>query len=154
MSYRDAKRLERAIDSARNEARTEIPDENRAWLAQIMTVWASGYLESVCRNELSAYASRKGGHPHVVNFVVKYINNFRNPNMGKILDLIRRFDSDLATQLEAHVDDRIQESVNSIVGLRNLVAHGRQSTVTIARISEHFDNARKFARKLKEVLGA
>lgn len=154
MSYRDAKRLEQAIHSARNEARTEMSDENRAWLAQIMTVWASGYLESTCRNELSSYASRKGGHPHVVNFVVKYIDNFRNPKMGKILALIRRFDGGLATQLEANVDAHIRESVNSIVGIRNLVAHGRQSTVTIARISEHFDNARKFARKLKEVLSA
>lgn len=153
MSYRDSKRLEQAIKSARDEAPTGMSDANRAWLAQIMTIWASGYLEATCRSELAAYASRKGGHPHVVNFAVRNIERFRNPKIDRILDLIRRFDKDLATRLEASVDDRIKESVNSIVGLRNQVAHGRSSDVTITRIGAHFENAQRFARKLKDVLG-
>ena len=72
--------------------------------------------------------------------------------MDKILDTVRSFDSDLADELRVYVEGSIEESVNSIVGLRHRVAHGRPVSISIANITQHFDNAKKLSRKLQQVL--
>ena len=118
MSFRDSKRLETAIDSARDEAASpRLSEENKARLAQLMTVWASGYLEAVCRDAVLAYTKNRA-HPTVVNFVSRSLSRFQNPRMENILTLVRGIDGDIADDLGNYADDSIKESVNSIVGSR------------------------------------
>ncbi len=152
MSFQDSRRLETAIDSARNDAASpQLSEENKVWLAQLMTIWASGYLEAMCRGAVLEY-TRKRANPKVVNFVSRSLDRFPNPSMDNILNLVQRLDSDIADDLRDFVDENISESVNSIVGLRNRIAHGRFANISVGRITEYFDNARKFARKMEELL--
>ena len=152
MSFQDSKRLETAIESARNDAvSSQLSEANRVRLAQIMTIWASGYLEAMCRAAVLEY-TRKRAQPKVVHFVSQSLDRLPNPSMDNILNLVRRLDSEVASDLDSFVDDSIKESVNSIVGLRNRIAHGRFANISIGQITEYFDNARKFARKMEELL--
>ena len=152
MSFQDSRRLETAIDSARNDAASsQLSEENKAWLAQLMTIWASGYLEAMCRDAVLEY-TRKRANPKIVNFVRWRLERLPNPKMKMILNLVQKLDSDVADDLRDFVDESISESVNSIVGLRNRIAHGRSATISIGRIAEYFDNARRFARKMEELL--
>ena len=149
MSFRDSHRLENAINSARNEAR-ELSDENRARLAQLMTVWASGYLEAKCRDILRAYATRRAERS-VGRFVSRNLDRFNSPKMANIIDLVRSFDEDRAAELESFVEGRIKESVNSLVGLRNQIAHGRPTDITVGRITQQFEDAKRLAGKLEHL---
>lgn len=152
MSFQDSRRLETAIDSARNDAASsQLSDATRAWLAQLMTIWASGYLEAMCRGAVLEY-TRKRADPKVVNFVRWSLDRLPNPRMDNILSLVQRLDRDVADALRDFVDESINESVNSIVGLRNRIAHGRSANISVEQITEYFDNARKFARKMEELL--
>lgn len=152
MSFQDSRRLETAIDSARNDAASsQLSDATRAWLAQLMTIWASGYLEAMCRGAVLEY-TRKRADPKVVNFVRWGLDRLPNPRMDNILSLVQRLDRDVADALRDFVDESINESVNSIVGLRNRIAHGRSANISVEQITEYFDNARKFARKMEELL--
>ena len=152
MSFRDSKRLETAIDSARDEAASpQLSEENRARLAQLMTVWASGYLEAVCRDAVLAYTKNRA-HPTVVNFVSRSLNRFQNPRMENILDLVRGIDGGIADDLGDYADGSIRESVNSIVGNRHLIAHGRSANISVGRVTQYFEDAKKLARKMEDLL--
>lgn len=152
MSFRDSRRLETAIDSARSDAASsQLSEEEKARLAQIMTIWASGYLEAMCRGVVLEY-TRKRAQPKVVHFVSRSLDRLPSPNMDNILNLVRRLDSEVANDLDSFVDTSIKDSVNSIVRIRNKIAHGRSTSISIGRIMEYFDNARRFARKMDELL--
>ena len=90
--------------------------------------------------------------PNIVNFVSHKLSRIPNPKMENILQLIREFDQDVANKLERFSDGEIKESVNSIVGIRNQIVHGRSASISVARITQYFDNARKLARKMEELL--
>ena len=146
MSFRDSRYLENAISSAHDEARN-LSEEGQSWLAQLMTVWASGYLEATCRDVLRTYAEQRA-EPSVVRFVSRSLSRSRSPNMENILTLVRSFDKSRADELEEFVDGSVKESVNSIVGLRNQIAHGRPTSISVGRIWQYFEDAKKFDRKL------
>ena len=149
MRFRESHRLENAINSARDEARN-LSDENQARLAQLMTVWASGYLEATCRDVLRTYADRRADSS-VVRFVSRNLDRFNSPKMGNIIGLVRSFDEGRATELERFVEGRIKESVNSLVGVRNQIAHGRSTDITVGRIVQQFEDAKKLAGKLEDL---
>ena len=152
MSFRDSQRLETAIDSARVEAASpQVSEENKARLAQLMTIWASGYLEASCRDAVLAYTKSRA-HPTVVNFVSRSLNRFQNPKMENILDLVRGIDGGIADDLGDYADGSIRESVNSIVGIRHLIAHGRSANISVGRVTQYFEDAKKLARKMEDLL--
>ena len=152
MSSRDVQTLETSIDSAYREA-LELSDENQSRLAQLMTIWVSCYLEVICRDVLVTYAEKKSDES-IAKFVDKNLQRMRSPKTGAILDLVGSFDKDRANRLKKFSEGRIKESVDSVVNLRNQIAHGRSMNATIATVKAQFDDSRKLAEKLKELFGA
>ena len=153
MNDRDTRTLEIVIDSACKEA-LNLSDENQSRLAQLMTVWISGYLEVTCRDVLLTYVEGRSGKT-VARFVAQRLRRIRSPNINGILDLVRSFDKDLANELKKFVTrESIKESVNSVVELRNQIAHGTSVTTTIANAKNQFEDSKRLAGKLKELFDA
>ena len=71
--------------------------------------------------------------------------------MDQILDLVGSFDKDREQQLREFVRGRIRASVNSVVNLRNEIAHGRSMDATIETVKAQFEDSRQLAGKLKEL---
>ena len=150
MEHGDARRLREAFESAAR-ACANLEEENQARLAELMAIRASGYLEAACRQIVSGYAKRRAA-PGVVRLVNRQMHRFTNPKMGRILDLVAGFEREKADELRAFVDDEITESVNSIVGIRNDLAHGRSATVSVGQIVRHFERARRMMARLDKLL--
>lgn len=152
MSFRESKRLETAIASLRLESESkDLSDENRARLAQLLAVWASGYLEASCRDILLAYTTNRAD-PSVIRYVERKLNRFPSPRIQNIVAEIRNFDENAADEIESFADGRIKESVNSIVAIRNQVAHGRSSSTSMARVGSYADDAKKLVTCIRTVL--
>ena len=149
MSVRDARTLEISIDSTYREA-LGLADENQSRLAQLMTIWVSGYLEITCRDVLLAYTERTSDKA-VTRFVDQNLQRMRSPNTQEILNLVRSFDKDRAEELKEFFQGSIKESVDGVVALRNQIAHGGPANTTIANVKKQFDDSRKLATKLKEL---
>lgn len=149
MSARDARILETSIDSTYEEA-LGLADENQFRLAQLMTIWVSGYLEVTCRDVLLTYTERKSDEA-VTRFVNQNLQRMRNPNTEQILSLVRSFDNDRANELKEFFQGRIKESVDGVVALRNQIAHGGFAYTTIAKVKAQFDDSRELAGKLREL---
>ena len=69
-----------------------------------------------------------------------------------MVNLVRTFDKDAARQLEGFCRGQIKESINSIVGNRHLIAHGRTTKISMAEIMRYFRDAKRFADKMRSVL--
>lgn len=153
MSVRDARTLELAIDST-YEAALGFSDENRSRFAQLMIIWVSGYLEVTCRDVLLTYAERKSDES-VARFVGQQLRRLRSPDTRAILNLVNSFDESRARELKEFISrERIRESVDGVVRLRNQIAHGRSMNATIETVKTQFDDSRQLAEKLKELFGA
>ena len=72
--------------------------------------------------------------------------------MGKIIELVRRFDKNISDELESFAEGQIREGIDSIVSNRHKIAHGRPSHISITAISRYFHDAREFARKMEALL--
>ena len=150
MSVHDARILETSIDSTYEDA-LELADENRSRLAQLMTIWVSGYLEIACRDVLLTYAEN-ASNENVTRFVSKQLRRIRRPNTNGILELVASFDEDRAKELGKFIDRKgIKESADSVVHLRNQIAHGISANTTITRVKTQFEDSKKLAEKLKEL---
>ena len=151
MSFRDRIRLESAINSVFQDCDSrEMAAVTLGRLAQLVAVWASGYLEATCREVVLAYVSRRADE-NVVNYVSRTLDRFSNPKMDKILELLHGVDQDATDELRIFADGRIEASVNSIVSNRHRIAHGRSSQITMVQVKGYYEDARQLAKKMKEL---
>ena len=151
MRTTDSKRLEQSIQGVLQFARINKPSpEELSWIAQIMTVWASGYLEASCRETLLAYA-KASSSPGVYRYVDRQLKFFRSPKTNEVLELIGLFDERAADELRQFADGRIKASIDSIVTYRHSVAHGRNAQVTVHRVRSYFDDVKLFTGKMRSL---
>ena len=150
----DSKRLERAIRRALASARgRRFSTEQLSWLAQLMTVWASGYLEASCRETVLEYAEARSA-PGVLNYVDHQMRFFRSPRTNQMIELVGLFDAGVASELREFADGRIGASIDSIVTTRHALAHGRDAQVTVAGVRRYFEDATKFIRKMQVLMAS
>ncbi len=121
-----------------------------SYLAQLVAVWVSGYLESACREAALNY-TRNRASKNVVGYVGKVLKRFRNPNMNKILELIGDFDRDARDELKKFSQGRIESSVNSIVSQRHNIAHGRATQLTISQVRIYYKDVRCLVNKMRSL---
>ena len=121
-------------------------------LAQLITVWASGYLESACREVVLAYTTKRADES-VVNYVSHTLDRFANPSMDKIVRLLGAVDQDATDELKDFADGSVEASVDSIVSNRHRIAHGRSTQITMVQIRMYYSDARGLARKMRELFG-
>src|SRR5262245_16545050 len=105
-------------------------DYTRAHIANYACVLLCGLLETAIKERLSLYAERMAS-PVIANYVTNQLDGFQNPNPEKIGQLVKSFDPSVADRLETFWSDEIKDVIGSIVGNRHLIAHGRDTTLTL-----------------------
>jgi hypothetical protein len=118
-------------------------DYTQSHIANYACVLLSGLIENAIRDIISAYCESKAS-PRISNFVKSRLDRFQNPDPESVARLICSFDTALSDRLEDHWTGEIKDAVGSIVGNRHLIAHGRNTTLTLVRVSEWFKSAKSF----------
>jgi hypothetical protein len=121
----------------------DFDDYTRSHMANYVCVLLSGLLETAIRERLSIHCENRAS-PSIANFVKTRLERFQNPDPESIMQLLCSFDRAVGAKLETMWIDQIKDAIGSIVGNRHLIAHGRDTTLTINRVSEWFDSARMF----------
>lgn len=150
MAHGDTQRIEAEISSIFENAGNS-QEEVQASLARYACVLASSYLEAAFR-ELLALFTRARSNEQVLRYVDGTLGSFRNPNMENILQLVGRFDSQYRQSLEVEVEGRLKDSVNSISLNRNYIAHGRRSSISLARIRSYYNDARTVVSRARTIM--
>ena len=137
--------LKKRLDAAFE--RTRDVDQNielQSDLARYLCVLVSGYIEKAVVAIVLEHARQRGkGAPTLQSFVAEKTKFFTNPKTSKILDLLGSFDPEWKRELKDFLVDEPKEAVNSIVALRNNIAHGGSDGLTYSRICDYYKQAQR-----------
>jgi hypothetical protein len=115
-------------------------DENaievRADFARYLCVLVSGFLERALTELLSEHI-RKQSSARVQRFTRWHLERFQNPSRGRIIELAGRFDPAWERDLDAFIVEQRAAAVGSIVGERNRISHGENSSISFVRVREY-----------------
>lgn len=113
------------------DADRDLTPESRGWLARLLVIRASGYLEQVVVECFRGHVKEKSGGL-VKSFASSWLERSRNPSPSNMLDMVGRFDKDLRDELDALFntdDDRLKRELAFLVTMRNSIAHGMNEGV-------------------------
>jgi hypothetical protein len=104
-------------------------------------VLAAGIFENALPAIYGAYI-RTRSSPNVAAFASATLASIRNPKSEKFLEIAGRFDSTWRHDLTMYLDtDSHRDAIDSITANRNLIAHGKNSGITLFRFKDYFSKA-------------
>lgn len=127
-----AARQRHELDALISRAAVAADVEIQADLVRLYCVRLTGFLEQMCMesgrsliNRMSGNAAKNWGHAH--------LEKSFNPTKDKLSQFVGRFDSGWKEHLDIFLSkDERGQSLNSLVGIRNQIAHGRSQGVGLA----------------------
>ncbi len=123
--------------------------ELQAHWAKYLCILVSGFLESSISAIYSEYA-QKCANSNIANYVERQLNGFQNPNMTKILALAGSFNANWRKELEKATESQIKDSIDSVVRIRNSIAHGQNIGVSHSYIKIYYQDAVKVVELIEK----
>ncbi len=111
--------------------------ELQADLARYLCVLVSGFFEKAFVELLVTYA-RGAGSPALRGHVQVTLERLTNVNKKRLLDTVGGFDAGWRTEYDGFISDAREAALNSVVALRNDIAHGGGAGITLARIRDYW----------------
>lgn len=119
----------------------ELDFEVRAQLGQLLIVRAAGFLEDAM-SACARCAVVRLANAEARAFGLSWCTRLPNPKADPMCKWVARFSSKWEQELRALLDtEERSASLNSLVGLRNRLAHGKQQSVSPAQAAEYCDLA-------------
>lgn len=120
--------------------------------ARYLCVLACGFLEVSFKAVLVEVANRRGSS-ELSNFTEASLDRVRSPNMETIQSILAAFSKEWSDSYELKTEGQLKDSVNSLVGNRHLIAHGKDSGVSIVRVKNWYKDSIKAVRELEGIVG-
>lgn len=143
-------RHEARLNSVFQRAATVADVEIQADLAKHLCVLVSGYLETSIYEMLRYYTGRRSSE-QVLAYVDSQLQWFMNAKTGKILDLFGSFDADWRKRLETFLVDERKAAIDSTVDLRNQIAHGEWTGISLVRVSSYYATIKLVVREIEDI---
>lgn len=143
--------LEQKTDALFDQVGALPEDEVKARLSEYLCIRASGLLENVVKALVMEYAEGNGPQ-EVTKYVQSKLVSLTNLEHEKLKRLLLSFSQEWHDQYVKQITEAQAESLNSIYGLRNSLAHGGSSTVSYARVKSHYENMKGVIGGLKLII--
>ena len=135
-------RLEQRLDTVFTRVKMLGGDaELQSDFSRYLCILVSGYLETSAKELVLEY-SRKCGNASLQRFVDQRTKQFTNAKTEKLKSLLNDFNPDWQSSLEAYVVDDLKDAVDSIVTLRNKIAHGQSVGLTYQTVSNYYSRVK------------
>jgi hypothetical protein len=139
----EVNRLKQRLDATFKRIGGVVSDlELQSDFARYLCILVSGYLEKSVY-ELVVEHARKTGAPSLQRFVDQRTKNFTNAKSQKLYNLLGDFDPEWRSLLETHLAGELKDAVDSVVDLRNNIAHGQSVGLTYARVSDYYSRVQR-----------
>lgn len=138
---------------ARAQKLTTFPDleESQADYARHLCVLVSGFIERAVTEIVLTYAQGKAAAP-LQSFIETSLTRLTNVDKERLLNLVGSLDAGWRAQLESYVVDERQAAINSIVGLRNDIAHGGGGSVSLSRVEKYWGTVQEVIEKVEQII--
>jgi len=111
--------------------------EAQSHWAKYLCVLSAGFLENSIR-ELYGQYCYSCANPNVARFAGKALSRLHNPKAAAFLEVAGSFKKKWRNDLEAFIDEEgRKEAINSIMSNRHLIAHGKDTSISLVRIKEY-----------------
>jgi hypothetical protein len=120
-----------------------LPDFLAGPLGHYFCVAVAGFLETAHGDIFSSYVNNKA-HPRVAQYASSMLRSVNNPKATKFIQSAQRFDDAWARKLEAFVEEdsgRRRGAIDSIMSNRHLIAHGKNSNISIRQVRHYFESS-------------
>jgi len=122
--------LDRAIADA------ELPMYAQGHMGRYSCVVAAGFLENALSETLCVYVAARA-QPSVAAFSNSTLRKVQNPKAKKFVEILTRFDKSWGADLDRYLlegAERRKSAIDSIMANRHLIAHGKNSSVTMRQV--------------------
>lgn len=123
-------------------------EELRSELLKLTAVLSAGYVEIACQEIFARYSEVRSCQ-EVGAFVAGQLARFQNMTPTKVCDLVTMFGKTHGEAVKSHIEDQIAASLQSLVNLRNVIAHGRDMSVGHAVLRQYFQDVGGLVRFLE-----
>ncbi len=98
----------------------------------------AGFLENAISEVYSSYV-QKCSNEQVANYVEAVLGRIQNPKSQKFLETARSFNRDWELKLNDYIEQNgRKDAIDSVMTNRHLIAHGKDSGITLARLDQYF----------------
>jgi hypothetical protein len=123
--------------------------ELQAHWARYFCVLTAGFLENAIKEILGDFI-RRTCHNQVRRYAATELGRLRNPNGEKFLQLMHGFDTSWAADLEVFMSDGgRKDALDAIMNHRHLIAHGKDSQITIVALRDYISKAAAVLERLE-----
>ena len=126
----------------RTGAATQDIELQKHW-GRYLCVVVAGFLEVGIQTVYSEFARQSASEP-VATYVLDRLERVRNPNARRFVDVARSFSPLWGEQLEEFLGDGAEsrkDAIDSIMRIRNQIAHGGTVGITVHSVRNHLDRA-------------
>jgi len=117
--------------------------------AKYLCILVSGYVE-VAVSELAIQHCRVRAAPTVYTYAASQLDRLQNLNAERLLQVVGSFDPTWRTTLESFIAGQRKDALDSIVDLRNRIAHGESVGVTLQRIRDYYASIKEIVDFLEK----
>ncbi len=118
--------------------------------AKYLCILVSGYVETAV-TELLLEHSRRNAAPTVQRYVEAHTRRLTNLNSERLQQLLGSFDPDWRQSLSQLLVDEKKDALDSVVSLRNKIAHGESVGLTYQRIIGYFKHIKPVVEKVEDL---
>ena len=115
--------------------------EAQSHWAKYLCVLSAGFLENALRGVYGRYCT-SCSNAHVARFTGKALGRIQNPKSDTFLKIAESFRPQWKTELETFIEDGgRKDAINSIISNRHLIAHGKDTSISLVRVREYLDKS-------------
>lgn len=109
--------------------------------AKYLCVYTAGFIENAVKEIFTGYVKKAASTP-VGNYAGSVLQKIQNPKMNIIIQTASSFKKSWGEDIKAFAEeDGRGDAVDSIMQNRHLIAHGKDSGITVARLSQYIEKA-------------
>lgn len=116
-----------------------------------LCVQVAGLLERSVQALFHDYATRSAS-PQVSSYVEHSLERVGNVDEERLLKLVGYFSDEWKKDMEEFLAEESGSALNSIIGNRNNIAHGRDSSLSFHSMARYYEMAKKTIWRLESML--
>lgn len=131
--------LQRLFERAEEIQKNELFDlELRSAFESYLCIRTYAYVETSVRTIILQYVRTAAGDDSVERFVASQLE--RQPNLwySVLVKLLGSFNPEWTVRLKSGTTDRMQRSLDSLVPIRNSIAHGDDVDISLTALQDYF----------------
>lgn len=137
---RQYQRIKTLIDNTRISCGDDI--ELQGHWGKYMCVLVSGFLENAISQVYVGLVNNSSSQT-IASFTLGILEKIQNPKSKKFVEVARSFKKEWGEELERFLNEDInrKNAIDSIMANRHLVAHGKNTSISVVKVKEHLDKS-------------